>query len=246
MPSYRTIFISDTHLGGACNYQALLNFLRENDADTWYIVGDFLGLWELRRAKTWPPEANTVIQKILRKARKGSKFILLPGNHDPELGIFKGFELGGIEVVDKTIFNALDGRKFLVIHGDLFDPVMGHALWLAKLGSVLYDWLVSLNQSMNWFRKLLGMKFLSFSAVIKKAVKGAVAYAGDYEASLREMARQSGANGVVCGHIHTAALKDEGWDGISYFNCGDFVESLTAIVEHSDTGRFELIHYDNH
>ena len=144
------------------------------------------------------------------------------------------------------IFDALDGRKFLVIHGDLFDPVMGHALWLAKIGSVLYDWLVSLNSSMNWFRKLLGMKFLSFSAVIKKAVKEAVAYAGDYEASLREMARQSGANGVICGHIHTAALKDEGRDGMSYFNCGDWVESLTAIVEHYDTGRFELVHYDNH
>ena len=245
MPSYRSIFISDLHLGGVCNYSALLNFLRDNDATVWYIVGDFLGMWEVRRSRHWPPEANTVIQKILRKARKGQKFILLPGNHDPELRLFEGFELGGIEVVDKVIFEALDGRRFLVIHGDLFDPVMGHAVWLAKFGSVLYDWLVGFNASVNWCRKLFGMKFWSFSAAIKKTVKGAVAYVGDFEASLLELARQEGANGVICGHIHTPALRDVK-DGDSYFNCGDWVESLTAIVEHSDTGRFELVHYDNH
>lgn len=243
MNHYRSIFLSDTHLGGACNYPALLNFLRDNDADQWFIVGDFIGMWEVRRSRAWPQEANTVIQKILRKARKGSKFILFPGNHDPELRLFEGFELGGIEVVDKMVFAALDGRKFLVIHGDLFDPVMGHAIWLAKFGSVLYDGLVGLNTSLNWIRKLLGMKFWSFSAAIKKAVKGAVAYVGDFEASLLELARQEGAQGVICGHIHTPAMKDV--DGTSYFNCGDWVESLTAIVEHED-GRFELVHYDNH
>ncbi len=241
--NYRTIFISDTHLGGACNYSALLNFLRDNDADTWYIVGDFLGLWEVKRSKNWPPEANTVIQKILRKARKGAKFFILPGNHDPELRWFENFELGGISVVEKTVFEAFDGRRFLVIHGDIFDPVMGHAKWLAKIGSVLYDWLVRVNTSMNWVRKLFGMKFRSFSAIIKKRVKEAVAYVGDFEASLLELARQEGACGVICGHIHTAAMKDV--DGTAYFNCGDWVESLTAIVEHHD-GRFELVHYDNH
>ena len=242
MAHYRTIFVSDTHLGGACNYSALLNFLRDNDADVWYIVGDFLGLWEVRRAKSWPPEANTVVQKVLRKARKGSKFILLPGNHDPELRFFEGFELGGIEVVDKTIFNALDGRKFLVIHGDLFDPVISHAKWVAKIGSVLYDWLVALNTGMNWWRKIFGMKFWSFSAAIKKTVKGAVSYVGNFEESLLELARQEGACGVICGHIHTPAMKE---GETAYYNCGDWVESLTAIVEHTD-GRFELVHYDNH
>jgi UDP-2,3-diacylglucosamine pyrophosphatase LpxH len=240
---YRTIFISDTHLGGACNYPALLNFLKENDADTWYVVGDFLGLWEVRRSKNWPPEANTVIQKILRKARKGAKFYFLPGNHDTELNFFKGFELGGIEVVEKIIFEALDGRKFLVIHGDIFDPVIGHAKWVAHIGSFLYDGLVGLNSSLNWLRKLLGMKFWSFSAAIKKAVKGAVSYVGDFEDSLLELARQEGASGVICGHIHTPCMREH--DGVFYFNCGDWVESLTAIVEHHD-GKFELIHHDNH
>lgn len=242
MAHYRTIFISDTHLGGACNYSALLNFLRDNDADTWYIVGDFLGLWEVRRSRNWPTEANTVIQKILRKARKGSKFILLPGNHDPELRFFEGFELGGIEVVDKTIFESKLGRKFLVIHGDIFDPVIGHAKWLAKVGSVLYDALVALNATMNWFRKLLGMNFWSFSAVVKKAVKGAVSYVGDFEDSLLELARQEGATGVICGHIHTPKMKEV--DGTLYYNCGDWVESLSAIVENED-GTFELVFADH-
>jgi UDP-2,3-diacylglucosamine pyrophosphatase LpxH len=240
MAHYRTIFISDLHLGGACNYSALLNFLRDNEADTWYIVGDFLGLWEVRRSHSWPVEASTVVQKILRKARKGSKFVILPGNHDPELRLFEGFEIGNIEIVDKRVFTGLLGRKLLVIHGDIFDPVMGHAKWLAKVGSVLYDWLVAFNTSVNWLRKLFGMKFLSFSAVIKKQVKEAVAYIGDFEESLLELAKSADADGVICGHIHTAALhEDKG-----YFNCGDWV-SLTAIVEHHD-GRFELVRYDRH
>jgi UDP-2,3-diacylglucosamine pyrophosphatase LpxH len=241
MAHYRTIFISDTHLGGACNYSALLNFLRDNEADTWYIVGDFLGLWEVRRSRTWPAEANTVVQKVLRKARKGSKVVILPGNHDSELRLFEGFDIGNIDIVDKCIFTGLLGRKLLVIHVDLFDPVMGHAKWLAKVGSVLYDWLVRLNTSVNWFRRLFGMKFRSFSAVIKKRVKEAVAYVGDFEESLLELAKSEGADGVVCGHIHTPALDE----AKGYFNCGDWVESLTAIVEHED-GRFELIHYDQH
>jgi UDP-2,3-diacylglucosamine pyrophosphatase LpxH len=241
MAHYRTIFISDTHLGGACNYSALLNFLRDNEADTWYIVGDFLGLWEVRRSRTWPAEANTVVQKVLRKARKGSKIVLLPGNHDSELRLFEGFDIGNIDIVDKCVFTGLLGRKFLVIHGDLFDPVMGHAKWLAKIGSVLYDWLVALNTSVNWFRRLFGMKFRSFSALIKKRVKEAVAYVGDFEESLLELAKTEGADGVICGHIHTPALDENK----GYFNCGDWVESLTAIVEHHD-GRFELIHYNHH
>src|SRR5271157_568297 len=244
MAHYRTIFISDTHLGGACNYPALLNFLRDNEADTWYIVGDWLGLWEVLRSRKWPMEANTVIQKILRKARKGAKFYILPGNHDPELRWFEGSEIGGIEVVDKCIFEALDGRRFLVIHGDLFDPVMGHAKWLAKIGSVLYDWMVNVNASMNWIRRALGMKFKSFSAIIKKRVKEAVSYIGDFEDSLMELARSEGADGVICGHIHTPAMR-KAENGMWYLNCGDWVESLTAIVEHVD-GRFELLHYDNH
>ena len=243
MSRYRTIFISDLHLGGACNYPALLNFLSDNDAETWYIVGDFLGLWEVRRSKSWPAEANTVIQKILHKVRDGSKFVLLPGNHDPELRFFEGFSLGGVEVVDKAIFTAADGRKFLVIHGDVFDPVIGHAKWLAKFGSVLYDGLVAFNASTNWVRKIFGLPFWSFSAAIKGAVKGAVAYAGDFEASLLELAHQQGTDGVICGHIHTPAMKEI--NGLLYINCGDFVESLTAVVEH-DNGRLELVYYDRH
>ena len=240
---FQTIFISDTHLGGVCNYSALLNFLKTHDADVWFIVGDFLGLWEVSRSKSWPIDASTVIQKILKKARHGQKFIILPGNHDSELHRFCGFELGNITIVDKTVFNALDGKKFLVLHGDAFDPVIGKALWLSKLGSTLYDFLVILNMSLNWIRKLFGIKFWSFSKMAKSAVKESLAYIGDYEETLVELARQSRLDGVICGHIHTPKIEQFG--EICYINTGDWVESLSAVVEHLD-GKIELIHYDEH
>jgi UDP-2,3-diacylglucosamine pyrophosphatase LpxH len=240
---YRTIFTSDWHLGGSCNYSALLNFIKQNDADVWYIVGDFLGLWEVARSHSWPAEANEILRALIKKART-SKIIILYGNHDAALRHFVSLELGNITVTDKTIFQALGGQRFLVLHGDIFDPIVtGHAKWLAHVGSALYDYLVVLNMSLNWIRKALGVKFWSFSAAIKQSVKQAVSYVGDFEESVIEMAKQDGLQGAVVGHIHCAALKEI--NGLLYINCGDFVESLTFVAEHVD-GKLELIYYDEH
>jgi UDP-2,3-diacylglucosamine pyrophosphatase LpxH len=241
MAHYRSIFISDMHVGGACNYTALRAFLRNNDADTWYIVGDGFGLWEVRRSKQWSPEANIIVQKILRKARKGAKFIIIPGNHDEELRLFEGFEIGNIQILDKVVHTTANGHKFLLIHGDVFDSVVGNKL--AKIGSVLYDFLVVVNAVLNWFRKLFGMPFWSFSAVVKRSVKHAVAYIGDFETLLIGLAEREGMDGVICGHDHTPAIKNI--HGLQYINCGDWVESLSAVVEHDD-GQLELLFFTEH
>ena len=238
--AYRTIFISDCHLVGACDYEALLKFLHDNDADTWYIVGDFIDFWALRRTKKWPEQANTVVQKILRKGRKGSKTILLPGNHDSELRSLEEFQMANIEVVDKTIFTTSKGKRYIVIHGDIFDSVIGHAVWLAKIGAVGYDLLVWLNSKSNWIRKILKLSNWSLSAAVKKKVKSAVNYISDFESSLVELAKQEGVDGVICGHIHCAEMKL--LQDVEYINTGDWVESRTAVVEHPD-GSLELKYY---
>ena len=243
MERYRTILISDTHLGGPCNDTALLSFLRDNDADTWYIVGDFLDSWAIKRSRSWPMSHSVILQKILRKARKGQKFIILPGNHDSELRSFEGYELGNISVVDKAIYTTSAGKKYVVIHGDLFDSVIGHAEWLARIGAAAYDALILFNTSLNWIRKIFGLPFWSMSAAIKKMVKSAVSYVSHFEGALTELARQHQADGVVCGHIHCPVMKMT--DGIHYVNTGDWVESLTAVVEHED-GTLELKYYTEH
>jgi UDP-2,3-diacylglucosamine pyrophosphatase LpxH len=240
MPHYRTIFISDLHLGGSCNEVAFLNFLRDNDALVWYIVGDFLDFWAIKRHKSWSPGCSLIIQKILRKARKGERFIIIPGNHDTELRIFQDFKLDNISFLEKATFTTAAGKRYAVLHGDIFDSVIGHALWLSKIGAVAYDALVRLNTSLNWVRKIFGFPFWSFSAAIKRVVISAVSYVSDFEASLIELAKQYKMDGVICGHIHTQAMKHV--DGIEYINTGDWVESLTAVVENDD-GSLELKHY---
>jgi UDP-2,3-diacylglucosamine pyrophosphatase LpxH len=248
---YRTIFMSDLHLGGSCNYIALLNFLKNNDADTWYFVGDIFDFWALGRNRRWPQDASVVVQKLLRKVRKGAKFIVVRGNHDFELEFLENMDFGSIQFVDKAVFTALDGRRFLVIHGDIFDPPI--AKWLAHTGSVLYDLLVVINRVFNKARKLLGLRFWSLSARVKKHVKEAVAIIGEFRKCLIELSRKEGCKGnVIAGHIHTAALENADPRATSeieepaYFNPGDFVESMTAIGEHHDTGRFELLHCNEH
>jgi UDP-2,3-diacylglucosamine pyrophosphatase LpxH len=240
--AYRTIFLSDLHLGGKCNYSGLLNFLDHNNAETWYLVGDILDFWAINRTKFWSSEATAILQKFLLKARCGQRLVVLPGNHDPELRHLEGFMLDNIEVVERATFTTADGATFTVLHGDVFDAVIGHAKWLAKIGAVVYDWLVDLNMLLNWFRRLFGMDYWSFSAIIKEAVKSTVSYVSDFEESIAELARQDGTDGVICGHIHTPCKKYIG--DVLYINIGDWVESLTAVVEHED-GRMELMRYSH-
>jgi UDP-2,3-diacylglucosamine pyrophosphatase LpxH len=236
---YRSLFLSDIHLGTrGCRADALLDFLRHNDADTIYLVGDIVDGWALRSTWYWPQAHNDVVQKVLRKARKGSRLIYVPGNHDEFLRAYFGTHFGGIEVVEQAVHEAADGRKYLVIHGDMFDLVVQNARWLAHLGDKAYDLAIVLNRWTNALRRSFGAPYWSLSQWAKLKVKNAVNYIGAFEQTLAAEARRLEVDGVICGHIHCAAIREE--HGVRYINCGDWVESCTAIAEHAD-GRFEII-----
>jgi UDP-2,3-diacylglucosamine pyrophosphatase LpxH len=239
----RTLFISDVHLGTrGCRAESLLNFLREYDADTIYLIGDILDGWAMKSAWYWPQSHNDVVQKILRKARKGARVIYIPGNHDEFLRDYCGTHLGGIDVVEDAIHVSADGRRFLVVHGDLFDVVIRHARWLALLGDKAYDFAIWLNVHFNQLRRLMGLPYWSLSQWIKLKVKNAVKFIGEYEGALANEAKRRGADGVICGHIHHAANHEEA--GFRYINCGDWVESCTAVIEQPD-GQFEIVRWDD-
>jgi UDP-2,3-diacylglucosamine pyrophosphatase LpxH len=235
----RTLFISDVHLGTrGCQADRLLDFLRVYDADTIYLVGDIVDGWALKSNWYWPQSHNDVVQKLLRKGRKGCRVVYVPGNHDEFLRSYYGTHFGGIEVVENAIHEGADGRRYLVIHGDIFDLVVQNARWLAHLGDRAYDFAIQMNRLVNAFRRLFGVPYWSLSQWAKLKVKNAVNYIGAFEQTLANEARRHDADGVICGHIHFAAIRDD--HGIRYLNCGDWVESCTAIAEHED-GRFEII-----
>jgi UDP-2,3-diacylglucosamine pyrophosphatase LpxH len=238
---FRTLFISDVHLGArGCQAEHLISFLRYHDADTIYLVGDIVDGWQLRSGWFWPQDHNDVVQKLLRKARKGARMIYLPGNHDEFLRSYYGTHFGGIEVVETAIHEAADGRRYLVVHGDVFDMVVKHARWLALLGDTAYDLAILFNRYFNAIRRRLGFRYWSLSQWAKHKVKNAVNYIGAFEQTLAEEAQRHKVDGVICGHIHHAVIHDN--FGIRYMNCGDWVESCTALAEHQD-GTFEIIHW---
>jgi UDP-2,3-diacylglucosamine pyrophosphatase LpxH len=241
---FRTLFISDVHLGArGCRAEQLLNFLRYHDAETIYLVGDIVDGWQLRSGWFWPQHHNDVVQKLLRKARKGSRVIYLPGNHDEFLRDYYGTHFGGIEVVETAIHEAGDARRYLVVHGDVFDMVVKHARWLALLGDTAYDFAIFINRYFNAARRRLGFRYWSLSQWAKHKVKNAVNYIGAFEQTLADEARRHRVDGVICGHIHHAVIHEN--FGIRYMNCGDWVESCTALAEHAD-GRFEIIAWSEH
>jgi UDP-2,3-diacylglucosamine pyrophosphatase LpxH len=236
---FRTLFISDVHLGSrGSQAELLVNFLRHNDADTIYLVGDIVDGWALRSSWHWPQSHNDLVQKMLRKARKGAKVIYVPGNHDEFLRGYYGTHFGGIDVVENIVHTAADGKRYLVIHGDIFDLVVQNARWLAHLGDKAYDFAIQVNRLVNFVRRMFGVRYWSLSQWAKLKVKNAVNYIGAFEAALAAEARRHGAEGVICGHIHYATIRDE--QGIRYMNCGDWVESCTALAENED-GSFEII-----
>jgi UDP-2,3-diacylglucosamine pyrophosphatase LpxH len=237
----RTIFLSDVHLGTrGCQAHLLLDFLRHHDAETIYLVGDIVDGWRLQRAWYWPQEHNDVVQKLLRKARKGARVVYVPGNHDEFLRDYLGTHFGGVEVVDSIIHETADGRRLLVIHGDQFDIVVRHAKWLAFLGDWAYTAALGVNTWLNVGRRKIGLTYWSLSAWAKLKVKNAVSFIGKFEDALTAEARRRAVDGVVCGHIHHAALRDIA--GVSYVNTGDWVESCTAVVESHD-GTLELVYW---
>jgi len=236
---FHALFLSDLHLGTkGCQADRILDFLRLHDAEVIYLVGDIVDGWQLRNGWYWPQAHNDVVQKLLRKARKGARIVYVPGNHDEFLRDYYGTHFGGVEVAETAIHQAFDGRRYLVIHGDHFDMVVKHARWLAHLGDHAYTTALLLNRAFNAGRRMFGLPYWSLSQWLKLKVKNAVSYIGEYERTLVAEAQRHQVDGVICGHIHHAAIHDD--LGVRYVNCGDWVESCTAVAEHFD-GRLELI-----
>ncbi|WP_247880953.1 UDP-2,3-diacylglucosamine diphosphatase [Skermanella sp. TT6] len=238
---YRSIWISDVHLGTrGCQADLLLDFLRCHESEYLYLVGDIVDGWRLKRSWYWPQAHNDVVQKLLRRARKGAKVFYIPGNHDEAFREYIGLNFGGVAVVEDAVHTTADGRRLLVIHGDQFDAVVKYAKWLAHLGDGAYTALLGINTWFNYVRRKLGFTYWSLSAYLKHRVKNAVEYIGDYEKALAEEARRRNVDGVICGHIHSAEMRP--MEGVLYCNDGDWVESCTALVEH-ESGELEIINW---
>jgi UDP-2,3-diacylglucosamine pyrophosphatase LpxH len=236
---YRSIWISDIHLGTrGCKAEFLLDFLRHSESDHLYLVGDIIDCWRLRRTWYWAQSHNDVVQKLLRKARKGTRVIYVPGNHDEPLRDYTEMQFGGVTILAEAIHEMADGRRFLILHGDRFDGVVRYAKWLAFLGDRAYNVLLVVNHWYNLVRRRLGYPYWSLSAYLKQKVKNAVEYIGNYEQAIAEEARRRGVDGVICGHIHKAEMREIG--PVLYCNTGDWVESCTALVEHRN-GQLEII-----
>ncbi|MEP6983213.1 MAG: UDP-2,3-diacylglucosamine diphosphatase [Sphingomicrobium sp.] len=236
---FRTIWISDTHLGTAgCQAELLLDFLKSTECETLYLVGDIIDGWQLRKGWYWPPRHNDIVRCVLKKAKHGTRVVYVPGNHDEAFRDYVGLNLGGVELLPEALHQTADGRILLVLHGDEFDGVVLYARWLAFLGDSAYSLLLRLNRVLNRIRKARGLPYWSLSAKIKKRVKNAVQFISSFEQAVAHAAVERGADGVVCGHIHTAEIRSIG--GVTYCNDGDWVESCTALVEHAD-GRMEII-----
>ena len=237
----RTVFISDIHLGTrGCQAELLLDFIRSVDCQTLYLVGDIIDGWKMKSGWYWPQSHNDVVQKILRLARKGVTVVYIPGNHDDRVRDYCGTHFGGVVVARDAIHEAADGKRYLVVHGDEFDGVIGHAKWLAFLGDWSYRALLSLNTQWNLLRRRMGFGYWSLSAYLKVKVKNALQFIEDFESAVAEEARRRGVDGVICGHIHKAEMRDI--DGVLYVNDGDWVESCTAVVEGFD-GRLEILEW---
>ena len=238
---YRAIWISDTHL---CSRDSrmndLLGFLKNNKSDYLYLVGDILDIWQLKRRWYWPGDVNAILNKIIKRANKGTKVIFIPGNHDECFREYAGYKLGGVEVAQRAVHITIGGKRLLVLHGDDFDMVVQHHKWLAVLGSAAYDYLIWLNKILNAARGLFGLRYWSLSAAVKVRVKQAVLFMSNFEDAAIHEARRAGMDGIVCGHIHHPDCKEIG--GIKYFNCGDWVENCSAIIE-TESGEMRVLNW---
>jgi UDP-2,3-diacylglucosamine pyrophosphatase LpxH len=242
MNKYRAIFISDVHLGTpGCKANYLLDFLRYNDADTIYLVGDIIDGWRLKKAWYWPQQHNDVLQKMLKKARKGCNVIYIPGNHDEAGRQFIGMSFGSIKIREDAIHVMADGRRLWVTHGDMFDGVMQHAKWLAYVGDWLYSAILVVNRWFNGLRIRMGYPYWSLSQYLKHSVKNAVSFINSFELIMARETKHRKCDGVVCGHIHKAEIKMI--EDVLYCNDGDWVESMTALVETVD-GELKIVYWD--
>jgi len=243
MTRVRSIFLSDIHLGTrACQAERLLSFLKQHESEYLFLVGDIVDFWAMgRRGVYWTSAMNTVVQKVLKRARAGVKVIFVPGNHDEALRDYVDATFGNIRLHRDYEHLGADGRRYLVLHGDEFDVVTKYHKWLAILGDHSYAFLVRVNVLLSALRRRLGIPgYWSLAGYAKRKVKTAVSFIYDFEESVARSVKDRGLDGAICGHIHAAAIREV--DGIAYVNCGDWVDSCTAIVEHVD-GRMELVHW---
>ena len=243
--TYRTIWISDVHLGTkGCNHELLIDFLDHTDSDTMYLVGDIIDGWRLKKKVYWPPEHSDIVWRILKRAKRGPRIIYIPGNHDEMVRPFSGMNFGGVEIMRAAFHDTADGRRLMVLHGDEFDTIMLAHRWLAFVGDALYHVMMKLNNWVAAARKRLGLPYWSISKAAKNKVKNAVEFISKYEEVVARAAAERGVDGVVCGHIHTAEFRSFEYGGkrVEYWNDGDWVEGCNALVEHAD-GRMEILHW---
>jgi len=237
----RSVWISDIHLGfRGCSADFLLDFLHKVECDYLYLVGDIIDVWEMKKKMFWPQAHNNVIRTLLGKAKHNTKVIYVPGNHDEILRDYDGAVFGNVEIQNEVIHTTADNRKLLILHGDQFDSVVKISPLLAKVGSRLYEWLLRANRYVNLVRRKLGFSYWSLAAFLKHKVKNAVQYISHFEEAVAHEAARQGVDGVVCGHIHRAEIARH--HDIDYYNCGDWVESCTALVEHPN-GKMEILHW---
>lgn len=237
----RSVWISDIHLGfRGCSADFLLDFLHKVECDYLYLVGDIIDIWEMKKKMYWPQAHNNVIRTLLGKAKHNTKVVYVPGNHDEVLRDFDGAVFGNVEIQNEIIHTTADNKKLLILHGDQFDSVVKISPLLAKVGSRLYEYLLRANRWVNFVRRKLGFSYWSLAAFLKHRVKNAVQYISNFEEAVAHEAARQGVDGVVCGHIHRAEIARH--HDIDYFNCGDWVESCTALVEHPD-GTMEILNW---
>ena len=238
---YRTIWISDVHLGTkGCNAELLIDFLDSTDSETMYLVGDIIDGWRLKKKLYWPASHNDIVWRILKRAKRGTRIVYIPGNHDEMVRQFAGLNFGGVEIQRAAVHETADGRRLLVLHGDEFDAIMLAHRWLAVVGDALYELLMVLSGWINAVRRRIGLPYWSLSKMAKHKVKNAVEFISRYEEVVTRAAAARRVDGVVCGHIHTAEIKE--FEAVSYYNDGDWVEGCTALVEHFD-GRMEVLNW---
>ncbi len=237
----RTAILSDVHLGTPhSKADEAAHFLKHVRCERLILNGDIIDGWRLTRDGRWSKSHTRFIRRVLTLVqKKDTEVIYLRGNHDDFLARLLPMDFGRIQLAEDYVLETARGR-YLVLHGDVFDGVVKNMVFLAHLGDLGYALLLRLNRAYNWFRALRGKEYFSLSKAIKARVKQAVSFIGKFEEQVAALARNRGCVGAICGHIHTPA--DKTIDGIHYLNSGDWVESLTAIVEHLD-GRFELIDF---
>jgi len=244
---YRTIWISDLHLGSkGCKADFLTDFLKKNSCEKLILNGDIIDGWRMRKKVYWPQEHTNVIRRILTRAKRGTEVIYITGNHDDMLRKYSGMNFGNVHLVDEYIHETADGKKLWCVHGDQFDGVIQCHRWLAFVGDFLYETVLNWNRWYNHIRHRLGFGYWSLSAYLKHRVKRAVNFISDFEEAVAKSAIQQGMDGVVCGHIHHAEIRDIESNGasVTYFNSGDWVESCTALAEDFD-GKIHLINWVN-